>query len=515
MHGRRHHSRQSRPTTFALLCSMALFSACVPILGFETPELGAADPCQPFSCIDGVCKIRAAAFNTPCGDEKVCNGVGKCLESSGSKCTDDAECASNNCFSNTCKVDLLESCRGPSDCLSNQCFDQQCRQVPGGPCSVDSECAPASCINETCGFPDNSDCDFSYECASNVCRQQKCLGSDGTSCVDNANCASGLCSMTDKTCSLSPGKYCTLHEQCASNFCLGYRCITQSCTGLPNDCGSDGTEQCCNSLLVEQGTFDRENNDQAPANIAHFYLDRFEVTVERFRKFVNAYPENQPYEGAGKHPYLANSGWNPAWNPELPKTRDDLIKVLGCNEYATWSAVPGINDKLPINCIDWYTAFAFCVWDGGRLPTEAEWNYAAAGGSEQRIYPWSKDMNPPVLDDTYANYDCLGNGNGSDCVFMDIHPVGKLPLGDGRWGQADLAGNMAEWTLDWDSADYVIPCDNCAELTPGKFRVLRGGNWYNNESFLDTRFHFSSTPKLTEMGDFDPDTVGIRCAHDD
>jgi len=305
-----------------------------------------------------------------------------------------------------------------------------------------------------------------------------------------------------------------MHEECASNLCVGYRCISQSCTGVASDCGTSGKELCCNTLKVDQGTYNRENNPAAPANIAPFYLDRFEVTVARFRKFVNAYPENQPFEGAGKHPYIADSGWNLEWNKELPAKRDDLIKALGCNEFATWSAVPGINDRLPINCINWYLAFAFCVWDGGRLPTEAEWNYAAAGGAEQRVYPWSVPAEDLTIDNTYASYDCLGDGDPS-CLFADIHEVGLRPNGDSRWKQADLGGNVAEWNLDWHSSNYIVPCDNCAELTPGQFRVLRGGNWYNYDQALQTTFHFSSTPKLTEMTDYDPDTVGIRCAHDD
>lgn len=494
---------------------MALFSACVPILGFEAPERGTDDPCQPFACIDGDCRVRASAFNTPCGDEKVCDGLGKCLLSAGSKCADSAECASKDCHGDTCKVDLLQSCRGPSECLSNYCYEKQCRQVAGGPCTEDAECAPASCINGICGLSDNSPCDYSYECASNVCREQKCSVSDGSACVVDADCASGICSPSDMKCLLSPGKYCADHPECAAKLCLGNRCITQSCTGIAFDCGSDGKEQCCKPLEVKQGTYDRENNPQAPANIAKFFLDRFEVSVERFRRFVNVYPANKPFEGAGKHKYIADSGWNVDWDKELPATRDDLIKSLGCNEYATWSAIPMINDKLPINCIDWYTAFAFCVWDGGRLPTEAEWNYAAAGGSQQRFYPWSKPADDMTISNIYASYDCGGDGEPSTCTIADIKPVGLLPLGDGLWGQADLGGNIAEWTLDWDSPNYIIPCDNCAVLEAGNARVVRGGNWYNIEAFLRTSSHFSSTPKLTEMGDFDPDTVGIRCAYDD
>lgn len=135
-------------------------------------------------------------------------------------------------------------------------------------------------------------------------------------------------------------------------------------------------------------------------------------------------------------------------------------------------------------CIDWYTAFAFCAWDGGRLATEAEWTYAAAGGNEQRAYPWGS----AVPDNTYAIF------NGS------LQDVGKAPKGNGKWGQADLAGNVWEWVLDFrygtSPRDYLMPCDNCASLASEYNRVILGGSFTNFISVYTADPGSSSSPEV-------------------
>lgn len=203
--------------------------------------------------------------------------------------------------------------------------------------------------------------------------------------------------------------------------------------------------------------------------VSAFRLDRFEVTVGRFRAFVNAYPGSKPKPGDGSHPLISGSGWDASW--PLPADQAALKAALKCDPQQTWTDTAASNETLAMNCLDWYTAFAFCAWDGERLPTEAESTYAAGGGAEERGYPWGRMA---LADSTYAVYYPAATG---------VAAVGShSPKGDGKWQQADLAGNVQEWALDWE-IPLASTCYNCAVVSKGAAtdRVLRGGGWNSGD----------------------------------
>ena len=294
-----------------------------------------------------------------------------------------------------------------------------------------------------------------------------------------------------------------------------------------SDCG-DGTESCCKSVKVAGGSFSRTYaNDGSgatakadTATISDLLLDKYLVTVGRYRKFVAAWAGGSGYTppvGSGKHAHLNGgkgladsatagayeTGWQESNNDDLSPTNDNLACK---SDTASWTNSAGANEKLPINCVDWFEAYAFCIWDGGFLPSEAEFSYAAAGGDEQRQYPWgSMD---PGKSNQYAIYGCnYPDGSGTCSGLANISPVGTAKLGGGRWGHLDLAGNLTEWNLDWYGATLGNPCADCANLTKASGRVIRGGTFSSGLPELVVPYRSSPNYPTNRTH-----TFGFRCA---
>ncbi len=328
---------------------------------------------------------------------------------------------------------------------------------------------------------------------------------------------------------------------CASGACLEPPSCAVPAMGT-TDCGASH-ESCCVSPEVPGGTYHRTydpvedggpvvsadggpTGEADPATVSGFRLDKYLVTVGRFRQYLNYVtgPTGAPpAAGGGIHTHLnggrglANSaspgtfetGWDANWNQEIAtgpgaaSAWDD--NLTSCLAYSTWTPTTGSQENLPMNCVNWYEAYAFCIWDGGFFPSEAEWEYAAAGGSQERAYPWGST--DPGTTNQYAIYNCNYGGAGGNCASIaSMAPVGTAVLGAGLWGQLDLAGEVFEWNLDW-YASYVNPCIDCAYLTTASDRAMRGGNYAGSAINLpasDRSFYDNPTDS--------DNVIGFRCA---
>ena len=277
-------------------------------------------------------------------------------------------------------------------------------------------------------------------------------------------------------------------------------------------------------MLIPGGTFTmgaRETQfarqDEFPNNdvqVDSFYMDIHPVTNAQFRTFVEA----TGYITIAEQPV----DWEEMLKqlpPGTPKPHDSLLVPsslvfrspkhrVSLNEYQTWwEWVPGANwkhplgpdssiegkDDYPVVHISWYDAQAYAQWAGKRLPTEAEWEYAARGGNNDFIYPWGKERVTPeranYWQGKFPYYDTGEDG------FEGIAPVMSFP--PNGFGLFDMAGNVWQWTADWYHAEYyqMLASENLSlnptgpetsydPMEPGiPKKTIRGGSFLCNDSY--------------------------------
>lgn len=251
-------------------------------------------------------------------------------------------------------------------------------------------------------------------------------------------------------------------------------------------------------ILIPEGTFlmgaaDDDFSsapDERPQHEVHlpqFYMDRYEVTVEQYAAFLNRLGS---YERACE-------GVDCAWPQELAGYTSYLSRQDIGDGSVQYFAVTGFANY-PINHVSWFGAKTYCESVGARLPTEAEWEYAARG-TDGRIYPWGNLTPDPEGDLAIFQSESYEN----------LLPVDALPNGTSPFGIYGMAGSMWEWTADWYNEDYY---DESALNDPtgpetGFARVIRGGAWpFNNQA---DRIRSTNRSSLTP--DFISSAVGFRC----
>jgi eukaryotic-like serine/threonine-protein kinase len=243
------------------------------------------------------------------------------------------------------------------------------------------------------------------------------------------------------------------------------------------------------------GVGDEDEHPQHQVTLSKYCIDKMEVTVEAYALCVAA-------KSCSAAPITVRWG---GYSEEQVKLYSPFCNVIRDDRQ-----------NHPINCVDWDQAKAYCAWAGKRLPTEAEWEYAARG-SDGRKYPWGNgEPSATRL-----------NACGSECVAMakrDLKldwakmyeasdgsettaPVGRFPDGASPFGALDMAGNVWEWTADWYSAYAGAAVTNPHGANTGEARVIRGGGWYANDAAL-----VRAADRTRIRASYRHTHVGFRCA---
>lgn len=256
--------------------------------------------------------------------------------------------------------------------------------------------------------------------------------------------------------------------------CNGWVCGGDGCGGSCGECGADewcDVGVCTNCQPVEWLVIRGGKFDMGAADLGGDAIPVHEVTIPTF---------------------------------EMARTEVTGCQLISCKTDGVCTSptiVIGGSDY-PMSNMTWFDADVFCHWAGGRLCTEAEWEYAAVNGEKLNPYPWGEQV--PGCD--LAVY---GTSVGISECSCNSHacPACSKDAGKNAWGVCDLAGNVDEWVQDWYHSDYSdAPEDGSAWIVPSTdARIVRGGNF--TSSYVQIR---ASARRPLPPGS-DMDTVGARC----
>jgi formylglycine-generating enzyme required for sulfatase activity len=232
--------------------------------------------------------------------------------------------------------------------------------------------------------------------------------------------------------------------------------------------------------------------------LSPYCLDKFEVTTASYKQCSDS--------GECKRASTTND-----WDGITPHDHEVYDPVCNIRDADS-------QGKHPINCVDWQMATDYCRAQGGRLPTEAEWEFAARGPDGRR-YPWG-DEEPSSARINACGAECVawGKEHGvtltamyrSNDAWKTTAPVGSFPEGQSRYGVYDVVGNVWEWVSDW-YGPYAETQSDAPPANPtgpnGTMRVIRGGGFNNSDSAcVRPSFRFRQAPTSRTYA------TGFRCA---
>lgn len=231
-----------------------------------------------------------------------------------------------------------------------------------------------------------------------------------------------------------------------------------------------------------------------------YWLDARPVTNRQFEQFV----ERTDYETEAER-----RGWSLVFDRKLATWRE-VVGVHWRHPESPDSSLVG-RENFPVVHVTWQDAASYAAWANKRLPTEAEFEYAARGGLSDCQYPWGREQR---LSEDYLANGWQGHFPEQDLGldgFLGTSPVAHFP--PNRFGLYDMAGNVWQWCADWYSPEYYAASLTDQPLGPstGSERVRRGGSWlsavnYGGDLRLDYRDHAPPTESTNH--------TGFRCARD-